>query len=90
MGAINPLLANMLDSFEAEENEAKADSPKPKPKPEPTPEPKPEPEVTPDEELTMDDLESQLALEELEMEKETKVIPQYTGTDRKIAPLRRK
>ena len=84
MGAINPLLANMLDSFEAEETEAKADKPRPKP------EPKPEPEAAPDEELSMDDLESQLAFEELEMEKKVKQVPKFEGNDRKIAPLRRK
>lgn len=91
MGAVNSLLANMLDSFEAEETEAKAEKPKPTPKPAPKPEPKPEPEPEPTlGELSFEEIESQLALEEMELLKEEKEVPKYKGKDRKIAPLRRK
>lgn len=86
LGAIDPKLANILDQLEAEENEAKTEKPKPKTKPAP----KPEPESISEEELSFDELEKQLAVEELAMENERKSVPQYKGKDRKIAPLKRK
>lgn len=86
MGAIDPKLANILDQLEAEETEAKTDKPKPKTKPAP----KPEPGSISEDELSFDDLEKQLAVEELAMENERKSVPKYKGKDRKIAPLKRK
>lgn len=85
MGAVNSLLANMLDSYEAEEAEAKAEKPAPKP----TPKPEPEPEANL-EEVSFEELESQLALEQMELLNKEKEVPKYKGKDRKIAPLRRK
>jgi protein TonB len=101
MGAIDPKLAALFDQLEDEENEAKTEKPKPKPwmpkpkpKPKPTPTPKPTPKPEPEdsslEELTFEDLESQLAIEELAMENEVKSVPTYKGKGRKIAPLKRK
>ncbi|KAK7705282.1 hypothetical protein SLS64_008119 [Diaporthe eres] len=89
MGAVNPLLANLLDSYEAEETEAKTEKPSPKPAPKPEPEPEPEPEATLDD-MSIEEMESQLALEEMELLNEEKEVPKYKGKDRKIAPLRRK
>lgn len=102
MGEIDPKLAAIFDQLEAEENEAKTEKPKPKPwmpkpkpkptrtpKPTPKPEPQPEPEAASLEGLTFEDLEAQLAIEELAMENEVKSVPKYQGKDRKIAPLKR-
>lgn len=89
MGAVNSLLANMLDSYEAEEAEAKAEKPVPKPAPKPAPKPEPEPEANL-EEVSFEELESQLALEQMELLNKEKEVPKYKGKDRKIAPLRRK
>ncbi|KAG6358956.1 hypothetical protein INS49_012476 [Diaporthe citri] len=89
MGAVNSLLANMLDSYEAEETEAKAEKPAPKPAPKPETKPEPKPEANLDE-LSFEEIESQLALEEMELLKEEKEVPKYKGKDRKIAPLKRK
>lgn len=93
MGAVNPLLANMLDSYEAEETESKAEKPSPKPAPKPAPKPEPEPEPEPEatlDDMSLEEMESQLALEEMELLNEKKKVPKYKGKDRKIAPLRRK
>lgn len=90
MGAVDSSLATMLDSFEAEETKAKAEKAAPKlaPKPEPKPEPKPaaEAEHTP----SFEELESQLALEELDTLMEEKQVTKFKGKGRKIAPLKRK
>lgn len=99
MGAVDSSLAALLDSFEAEETEAKAETPAPKPTPEPAPEPAPKPEAEPEPEPepedtddgpTFEDLESQLAFEEMRDLKKEKEVPKYKGKDRKIAPLKRK
>lgn len=86
MGAVDSSLATMLDSFEAEETKAKAVKPAPKPAPEPTPKPAAEAEYTP----SFEELESQLALEELDTLMEEKKVPKFKGKGRKIAPLKRK
>lgn len=92
MGAVNSLLANMLDGFEAEETEVKADklAPKPAPKAKAKAEPKAEPEAKDEDSPSFEDFESQLALEELEMENDKKEVPKFKGKGRKIAPLKRK
>lgn len=94
MGAVDSSLATMLDSFEAEETKAKAvkPAPKPAPEPEPKPEPKPAPKPAAEAEYTpsFEELESQLALEELDTLMEEKKVPKFKGKGRKIAPLKRK
>lgn len=86
MGAVDPSLAAMLDSFEAEETEIKAEKPAPKPAPKPEPKPAAEAEDTP----SFEELESQLALEELGTLMVEKEVPKFKGKGRKIAPLKRK
>jgi hypothetical protein len=63
--------------------------PKPKPQPEPEPIPEPAPEAAELDEPTFEDLEAQLAVEELAMAKEANPVPKYKGNDRKIAPLKK-
>lgn len=90
MGAVNSSLASMLDSFEAEETEAKAGKPAPKPAPKPEPKPEPKPAAEDEDSPSFEELESQLALEELDTLMEEKKVPKFEGKGRKIAPLKRK
>ncbi|KAJ0119049.1 hypothetical protein J7T55_013284 [Diaporthe amygdali] len=91
MGTVNPAFASILDDCEAEETAVKAkekSTPKPKPKPEPMPEPKPDPEE--DEMSNLDDLESQLAMEQMEELNNKKKVVKFKGEGRKIAPLKKR
>lgn len=91
MGTVNPAFASILDDCEAEETAVKAkekSTPKPKPKHEPMPEPKPDPEE--DEMSNLDDLESQLAMEQMEELNNKKKVVKFKGEGRKIAPLKKR
>lgn len=90
MGSVDPSLAAMLDSFEAEETESKAEKPAPKPAPRPEPEPEPKPAAEAEDTPSFEELESQLALEELGTLMVEKEVPKFKGKGRKIAPLKRK
>lgn len=90
MGAVDPSLAAMLDSFEAEETESKAEKPAPKPEPKPEPKPAPKPAAEAEDTPSFEELESQLALEELGTLMVEKEVPKFKGKGRKIAPLKKK